>query len=256
MPTQYPLRLYQAEAIACVMNIDDIRPNIEPFRGIYEPAREIALDPETETRVQTAVETLDRSGFEVSDIFDVFHDWKSRQTIAARRVIFSLGTLIGASHWIGVDLSNASIWGLSLGDASLGRFLAVVTLIHVFSALVYGLSRQLDARIRSARIVRTTDMIEPCRAAAREIEQSVQDNGLSSVDELIDDFTAVPSHQHTGKDAYHAVCFYEQELENAHTIRRWMDAGEVLGVIAVAAYTFYAIAQMAWSFWVPPVQII
>lgn len=228
------------------MNLDDLMPKIERPRDIGEPKREIKLDPETEKRVQAAIDTLDSSGFEVSAIFEVFHDWKSRQTIAARRAVLSVSVLVGGSYWIGVDLSNASIWGLSLGDASLGRFLVLVTVIHFISAVVYGISRQLDARVRSAKIARTTDMIEPCREAARSLEKAVKDNDLASVDELIDDFSGLPSAQPTASDAYDAVCFYERELENAHTVHRWMDMGEMVCVISVVVYTVYAIASMAW----------
>src|SRR5690606_3671360 len=147
------------------------------------------LDSETEKLVESSIETLDHSGFETSAIFDIFHDWKSRQTIAARRSLLSVSALIGGSYWIGVDLSQASIWGLSLGHASLDRFLLLVIVIHIASAVIYLISRQLDSRVRLAKIIRTTEIIEPCRKAARRLERVVDTTELKSVDDLIDDFS-------------------------------------------------------------------
>lgn len=229
------------------MESDALMPSIERFREIGEPKREIDLDDKTEKLVASSIKTLDLSGLDLAAVFDIFHDWKSRLTIAARRVLLSLSVLVGGSYWIGIDLSEASIWGLSLGEASLDRFLILASAILLASTFVYLVSRQLDSRVRSAKIARTTEVIKPCRRAARNLEKVVTSNRLVSVDNLLDDFSGLPSLQPSAKDSYDAVIFYEKELENAHTTRRWIDLVEMICVLGIGLYALYAISQLAWA---------
>lgn len=226
----------------------DVTPRILNPPSLVEPKREIHLDPETEELVELSINTLNQSGFEVADIFDIFHDWKSRQTKAARRVLISLSVLIGGTYWIGIDLSQASIWGLSLGDASLIRFLLLASAILLSSAILYLISRSLDSRVRSAKITRTTKVIGSCRKAARSLEQVVAKNRLKSVDDLIDDFSEpFQVHHPDAQDSYDAVRFYENELERAYTVRKWIDVAELVSVLAVGLYASYAVVMLAWS---------
>jgi hypothetical protein len=173
------------------MNIEGLLPSIPASRRIGEPKRKISLDAETEEAVEQAIATLKHAGFETSAIFGLFEGWNSKQTIAARRVLLTLGVLVGGSHWVRVDLSQASIWGMSLGQASLARFLALAGVILVVGATMYLISRRLDHRVQTAKVMSVADSIEPCREAARVLERVVEANHLSSVTTLIDDFTGL-----------------------------------------------------------------
>lgn len=221
--------------------------------GVYDPSpsilgtpkRAIALDSDTEKRVQKAVDTLDESGFTIQDLFEIFNEWKSRATISARRVILSIGTVIGGAHLVDVDMSDATILGLTLGDANPIIFLLLVAVVLVGSGTTYVLYRRLDSHVREALIARTLDRLSPCREAKRALDAVVKEKELDSVEKLIDDFTGPELNPPTTLDAYDATQFYEDKLMSAHTARKWMDLAEFLIVLGVAGYTLYAIVCLS-----------
>lgn len=108
-------------------------------------------------------------------------------------------------------------------------------------------SRGIDKAVRAAKIQRELKSIEPCSRAAKKLDQLVSAIGLSSTEDLIDDFREQMTTHYSDQDAYDAAHFYEANLKRSHIEDRIMESAELIGVAAVGIYALYALIMMAFG---------
>jgi len=215
------------------------------IRDPRAPSRQIKLSDADEQAAYTARKALSEFGLTIDQVFKVFRDWQSRQTVTAKRLLASSAMIFAAMTWIEMDLSEISFFGLEVSSTGAAKFSIFASAFIIVSGIMFEWCRRIDLAVRRANIEILRKNLQAGEKMVAELDALVARCKISSVDELFDDFRERLTVDISDIQSYDAIRFYKTYLKRAGTGLRIVESAELLIVYPVAAYAVYGLS----TFW-------